>query len=89
MSKRHSHLLCESTDSVASKDEIWAAAEEVWAKLENYKIASGFILAWRNAKRIIEHNGDNSWLNTKESHHDVRKDFVPTDTGMRPRATLN
>ena len=89
MSRRHSHLLAERTDSVASKDEIWAAAEKVWAELENHKIASGFILAWRNAKRIVDHHGDNCWLNTKDSHHDVRKDFIPAATGIRPRATLN
>ena len=38
MSRRHSHLLAERTDSVASKDEIWAAAEKVWAELENIKL---------------------------------------------------
>ena len=37
----------------------------------------------------IDHHGDNRWLNTKDSHHDVRKDFIPADTGIRPRATLN
>ena len=61
-------------------DKIWEAAEQVWKNLESAKIARGYVLANRIAELVIKHNGDNSFLTTKELHTGVRKDFYNTDT---------
>jgi hypothetical protein len=85
MSRRHTALararggLC-----VLKEDEIWAAANQVWNDLPSSKIASGYIQAFRLAKKVIEVRGDNAFLGSSGSIHvGIRKDFVETATGLR------
>lgn len=85
MSKRHSELTRRHTHSVASKDVIWDAAEEVWARLPACKIARSFILAWRLAQVVITRKGANTFLGTRDMHARVREDFNDTVTGAAPK----
>ena len=63
ISRRHSALARQKGClHVLKEDEIWKAALEVWQKLPNCKIASGYVLSYRIAKKVIAHNGDNSFL---------------------------
>ena len=85
MSRRHTALararggLC-----VLKEDEIWAAAEQVWHDLPSSKIASGYIQAFRIAKKVVEVRGDNGFLGASGSIHvGIRKDFDETATGLR------
>lgn len=85
MSRRHMALarahggLC-----VLKEDEIWAAANQVWNDLPSSKIASGYIQAFRLAKKVIEVHGDNAFLGSSGLIHvGIRKDFVETATGLR------
>ena len=65
------------------EDEIWAAAEEVWMRLENWKIASAYIQAHRIAKKVIAAKGDNTFLGGGGSIHvGVGDDFVASDDGL-------
>ena len=82
MSKRHSELTRRHTQSVASKDVIWNAAEQVWRELPACKIARSFVLAWRLAEVVLAKNGANTFLGTKEMHARVREDFDDTATGV-------
>jgi hypothetical protein len=82
MSKRHSELTRRHTQSVASKDVIWNAAEQVWRELPACKIARSFVLAWRLAEVVLAKNGANTFLGTKEMHSRVREDFDDTATGV-------
>jgi len=47
---------------VLKEDEIWEAAQQVWADLPNCKIARGYVHAYRIAEKVITHNGDNFFL---------------------------
>ena len=62
MSKRHSRLLSEWSNSVAPVEDIERAAVKVWNGLESHLVAQGFILAFRVARKVIEHRGDNLFL---------------------------
>ena len=84
MSKRH-NALSRSHEGlkVLGEDEIWAAAEEVWMRLENWKIASAYIQAHRIAAKVIKAKGDNAFVGGGGSIHvGVRDDFVASDDGM-------
>ena len=62
MSKRHTKLLSEYSNAVASTDVIYDAAEEVWRTLPSSTIAAGFPLAYRIAGRVVEEEGCNDFL---------------------------
>ena len=85
MSKRHTRLLSEYSNVVASTDVIYDAAEEVWRTLPSSTIAAGFPLAYRIAGRVVEEEGCNDFLRGSKFHYGVRQDFVDTDKGIRPK----
>ena len=82
MSKRHSTLLQDYSNSCAPSAEIWKAAESVWSNLESAEIARGFLLAYRIAKKVIDNKGTNTFLQKREFHSDVRKDFADSTKGV-------
>ena len=82
MSKHHSTVLKAYANRVAPKDEIWKAAKEVWKNLPSASIARGFILVHRIAKKVISSGGANTFLQEKEFHSHVRRDFLNTETGV-------
>ena len=45
MSKQHSERLQSVGNTVAEKDDIWAAVMEVWANLPSADVARGFVQA--------------------------------------------
>jgi hypothetical protein len=59
------------------------AAQEVWNDLESYVIARGFVLAYIIAKRVIEGEGGNEFLNNADFHCTIREDFANTATGIK------
>ena len=61
---------------------IWTNAESVWKELPNCNIASGYIQAYRIAKKVIEEKGDNKFLGFGSIHTNVTTDFYKTDNGM-------
>ena len=84
MSKQHT-LLSRDREGlkVLSEDQIWSGAEEVWIKLENWKIASAYIQAHRIAAKVIKAKGSNSFLGNGGSIHvDVTSDFRKTEDGL-------
>lgn len=85
MSKSHSALLRAYSGSVAPEDEIWKAAEATWNRLDSGVIARGMILAYRVAAKVIKHAGSNTFLGDGGLHCDVRNDFTPTPTGIKPK----
>jgi len=84
MSKRHTALSRSHEGlKVLGEDEIWAAAEEVWMRLENWKIASAYIQAHRIAKKVIAAKGDNAFLGGGGCIHvGVGDDFVASEDGL-------
>ena len=87
MSKRHTKMLTEYSNSVAPPEEIERCAVKVWKELESHIVAQGYVLAFRVAQKVIETGGDNKFLRGGEYHANVRKDFVETNTGIRPKVT--
>ena len=85
MSKRHSHLLAEYSNSMAPTDEIWKHAEQVWNNLPSATIARGFLHAYRILQKVIDHKGDNNFLQSKDFHTGVSKDFIDTFHGIRKK----
>ena len=85
MSKQHSNLLKNNLSSVATYDQIWNAAEQVWRDLLSAKIARGFILAYRIAKKVIAAGGSNIFLREEDFHSNVREDFQETTTGVKKK----
>ena len=75
MSKRHSALLSNHSNTVAKTDVIYRMAQDVWNSLDGATIASGFILVYRICKKVIEENGNNSFLNGGDYHSFVRLDY--------------
>ena len=88
MSKRHSNLLKNYSNKMAPPEEIWKAANEVWANLESCTIARGFVLANRIAETVIACKGSNEFLQKAEFHSNVRKDFQDTPTGVKKRVRV-
>ena len=67
---------------VLDEDQIWETANHVWNNLENDKISSAYIQAYRIADKVIKAKGSNDFLGNGGSiHTDVRKDFYKTDAG--------
>jgi hypothetical protein len=85
MSKRHGNLLSQygSTRMMAPNDEIWRVAKHVWDGLEPSTIARGFLHGHRILKKVVEHKGDNNFLQSKDFHTGVTADYYNTPTGIR------
>ena len=85
MSKRHTSLSRKRGGlSVSKEEEIWLAAKDVWDKLPNSTIARSYVLAHRIAKKVVAHNGDNTFLGDSNGLHcGVRDDFHDTLNGVR------
>ncbi len=72
-----------NSGSVANKEVVWRAAQQVWReRLPESKIARCFVLAWRLALVVIKNKGSNTFLRTKEMHQGVKQDFHDTLTGV-------
>ena len=90
MSKHHSALLREHSNTVVSNKKIWNTANIVWNNLPSCQIARGFILATRIMKRVITEKGSNSFLQKSGGlHNSVREDFLETETGVRNKKNKN
>ncbi len=85
MSKRHFSLLQLYSDAEASKDKTWRVAKQVWDTCSSAMICRAFIHAYRLMKKIMNEEGNNSWLATGAPHCNVRVDFIDTATGIKPR----
>jgi len=85
MSKRHSDLLREYSNSVASPNMIWESAYKVWSDMPSSKIARGFVLAYRVMQQVIKNKGCNKFLRSGGLHNSTRKDFPSTATGIEPQ----
>jgi hypothetical protein len=84
MSKRHSQTLRDTASKgVAPPDKIWKATNDVWRNLHSAAtIARGFVFAHQILDKVIQHNGSNAFLRSKEFHSSVRKDFQSTEKGI-------
>ena len=89
MSKRHSQLLQQYSNGVASADDIWNAASTVWNDMEASTIARGFVLAKRVAEQVVRENGSNEFLRGNKFHQSVRQDFAGTAKGIKPVKVLS
>ena len=85
MSKKHSSLLAEYSNTEAPCDEIWDRAKSVWNNLPSANIAKGFVLQHRILKQVIKSKGDNTFLTTKDFHSSVRDDFEDTIRGIEKK----
>jgi hypothetical protein len=86
MSKRHTSLLSQygsSPNMMAPADEIWRCAAHVWKGLERSTIARGFLHGHRILKKVVEHKGDNNFLQSKDFHTGITTDYYNTPTGIR------
>jgi hypothetical protein len=81
MSKRHSVLLRNYSNTMAPREDIWKTAQAVWSDLESYAIARGYLLAYRIASKVIAYKGDNTFLQQQDFHSGIRSDFSNTDWG--------
>ena len=81
MSKRHSDMLRDYSNSVAPPDRIWEGVEAVWSRLESFTIARGYVLAHRIATEVISAKGCNTFLRGATFHCQIRKDFPPSKNG--------
>jgi hypothetical protein len=88
MSKMHSNLLKQYSNSQAPPEEIWRTAENVWRTLDSAKIARGFVLAHRIAKKVIDNGSSNTFLQTSDFHSGVRRDFVDTPKGIKKKINV-
>mmetsp|Transcript_35699 Transcript_35699/g.39741 ORF Transcript_35699/g.39741 Transcript_35699/m.39741 type:complete len:87 (-) Transcript_35699:14-274(-) len=78
-------IVMHTLNSVATCDQIWNAAEQVWRDLLSAKIACGFILAYRIAKKVIAAGGSNIFLREKDFHSKVCEEFQETTTGVKKK----
>lgn len=86
LSRQHAHLVRTSAGrSVGDKDVIWRHAKNAYWDLSSVDIATGFVLAHRLMKKVIDANGGNHFLDEGGVHSDVRRDFVPTADGQGVR----
>jgi hypothetical protein len=88
MSKRHSALLSNYSNTQAPHDEIWQAARSVWREMDSASIARGFILAYRIANKVIQFKGDNTFLQQQDFHSGVRSDFYDTPDGVSKKTRV-
>jgi hypothetical protein len=85
MSKIHSSLLQVYSDAEESKDKTWRVAKQVWDTCSSAMICRAFIHAYMIMQKLMNEEGDNSWLATGVPHCNVRADFIDTATGIKPR----
>jgi len=85
MSKQHSALLREYLNTMAPAAIIWEKCESVWKALASATIAQGFILAYRLASKVIQHNGTNEFLRNNNFHCHVREDYAVTPKGVKKK----
>ena len=57
--------------------------------LPSCNIASGFVQAYRIAKKVIGNNGDNAFLNGWKIHTGIHHDFEPTSQGLKRKDELS
>ena len=57
--------------------------------LPSCNIASGFVQAYRIAKKVIHNNGDNTFLNGSNIYAGVHQDFEPTSQGLKRKDKLS
>ena len=57
--------------------------------LPSCNIASGFVQAYRIAKKVIGNNGDNAFLNGSKIHTGNHQDFEPTSQGLKRKDELS
>ena len=88
MSHRHSALLQLYNNTEANKEQTWKTIETVWRDTLSSEVARSFVLAYRVMRLIIEENGNNSWLAHGTPHCDVRRDYLNTPTGIKPKHYL-
>ena len=55
--------------SVLKEEEIWLAGNEVWEQFSNCKIAHSYVLAYRIAKKVVKHEGDDIFLGSSGGLH--------------------
>ena len=84
MSKQHSMLLSNHSNTVAKHDVIYRTALDVWNSLDHSVIASGYVLAYRISKKIIASQGSNDFLNGGVYHSEVRNDYDVVGKGIQP-----
>ena len=85
MSKRHSEKLQIWNSTEASTEKIWKTVEDVWTTSSSASVARAFVHAYRVMKLIIQENGNNAWLAEGTPHCGVRRDFIDTNDGIRPK----
>jgi len=69
---------------VLKEDEIWEQSLEVWRTFPNCKIVNGHVLSHWVAQKVIDNNGDDTFLSEQKGlHSNVRHDFDDTRQGNR------
>ncbi len=86
MSKRHSEILSLYSNVEANADKIWKVAQQVWLSCTSSMISRAFVHAYRIMDIIVTHDGSNLWLAEGTPHCNIRRDFVDTKYGIKPRA---
>jgi|LauGreSBDMM110SN_4_FD.fasta_scaffold399563_1 hypothetical protein len=86
MSKRHSEILSLYSNVEANADKIWKVARQVWLSCTSSMISRAFVHAYRIMDIIVTHDGSNLWLAEGTPHCNIRRDFVDTKYGIKPRA---
>ena len=84
MSKQHSKILQQNSNTPVSKDKIMETANLVWSNLPSCVIARALIQIYRLMKVVIKEGGNNQWLSRGAPHLHVRRDFKTTPTGCTP-----
>ena len=78
MSKQHSKILQQNSNTAVSKDKIMETADKVWSDLPSCVIARALVQIYRLMKVVIKEGGNNKWLSRGTPHLNVRRDFKST-----------
>ena len=84
MSRWHAYLCRKHGRAPVSPDVIWTNVKAVWSRIPSANIAASHVLAYRVMEKVIKAKGGNKFI-TNGMHCGVRRDFVYTDEGIRPR----
>ena len=84
MSRWHAYLCRKHGRAPVSPDVIWTNVKAVWSRIPSANIAASHVLAYRVMEKVIKAKGGNNFI-TNGMHCGVRRDFVYTDEGIRPR----
>jgi hypothetical protein len=68
----------------AFEDHFETNVKAVWSRIPSANIAASHVLAYRVMEKVIKAKGGNNFI-TNGMHCGVRRDFVYTDEGIRPR----